>query len=237
MKVLIVAMPKSASTSLQKLLCEKNFCRNANFEVRERAFSYFFAATRFRDWFRKSNPLFFWHSDLFYGGEAIVNAIQHTGGEFIVKLHIGDLESKQLVQLKNCVDKIIYCRRDVHDVVAAYDRGSASGVYPNLFGKRLKGSSTREAIEFLRKLDEYWKYAADEVVEFEKLTNDSYFDISGCRYNSKDLPKERFSRQGQVKRKLFSGRVLMLFIESILRFTPINGLFLRRYILGLLKKY
>ena len=237
MKLLIIALPKSASTSLQKFLCEKLRYRNANYEVRQLSHSKFFSATKFGDLFGKPNPLYFWHSDLFYSSDALISSIGQLEGNFVLKLHIGVLNREQFKRLHDCVDHILYCRRDVFQVIEAYERGNLSRVYPNLYGKKLDEKILNQMEIFLSKMDDYWYSAADEVIEFENLTEGRPVTIMQRLYDMKAFPKERFSRKEKAKDSKYYLRVLMFSFEKLLSRMGINVLYFRRFILGHFGKY
>jgi hypothetical protein len=237
MKLLIVAMPKSASTSLQKFLCKEMRHKNANQEIRKRAFSKFLRAMSVADLVSKSNPLFYWHSDLFYGNESIISAICHLRGDFIAKIHLGKLEPNQFERLSRSVDYLVYCRRDLYEVLEAYRRGEDSGIYPNLYGKRVNDSDKKEMTNFLRAMDSYWCEKADEILNFTDLTAAGAFPLMGQLFKTKDFPKERFSREDNPKQKRKIYRMFLLYVEKVIALTGLNNLYIRRILLGFLRKY
>ena len=230
-------MPKSASTSLQKFLCRETSIRNANVEVRKKAFSLFFSGFDFRAMISRPHPLQYWHSDLFYGSSPIIKAIEQLQGDFIVKMHLGKLNEDQLKKLNSCVDHILYCRRDLGEVIRAYARGAANGVYPNLLGRSVSGSVAKHMESFLKELDDYWTQKASEIIDFSHLTTASYLSVASRKYSIENFPKERFSRGEKHKAKSQFVRTSALLAESLLGLTGLNSLYVRRFLLGLLGKY
>ena len=174
---------------------------------------------------------------MFYGNEAIISGIEQVRGDFIVKLHIGKLNSEQLARAINCVDRILYCRRDLDEVLAAYRRGEKNGIYPNLYGKEADSSETRQMKSYLLELDDYWSATADEIIEFSQLTSGRALTVMQNLYDVKNFPKERFSRGKKQKSESQFMRIFALNLEKLLSLTGVNVLYLRRFFLGKLGKY
>ena len=242
MKILIIALPKSASTSLQKFLAQHLRLSNSNSIVRRAAFRHFCSELRFRDFFSKNNILAYWHSDFFYGSEAMLRGLVDVPEKSITKIHLMPVSSEDLEWLKSYFDHIIFLARDFDELSSSYGRGEITDVYPNLYGKKMPSDFKRMVEITLETMESFWsKKNLIQIDYADIICNKAYQLQSTFDIQNFVLPRERFSRNESHRTYKLSMKFILrkcaFFIENVLISLGINDLLIRRLCLAILKKY